>query len=234
MPSARDNPERLQCPAEFQDRLTEVGGVNRYDEPNFKLVWAQTETIRQGGEWEVDWFKGYKDILLGDGLPHWMLLQWADAGKSIDMPFLPPESDIAFYHANKCPKTGLQLLGEYPYHGKYHIVLQLIAKWFVRGELCLKAFPLSTEIIEMMVPIIKASMEVSIESKMRFMRDQREKEDDDYAKTIDDIYHGIKRKRTLAATAWLEDKQRSIEKTANAAFITMLARNRFFQGRPNA
>jgi hypothetical protein len=239
MPSARDNPERLECPAEYQARITEVGGLNRYDEPNFKLVWAQTETTRQGGQWEGDdgdWFMGYRDILLGDGLPHWMLLQWCDAGKCIEMPFLPPESDVAFYHANKCAKTGLQLLGEYPYHGKYHIALQLIAKWFVKGELCLKAFPLSTEIIEMMVPIIKASMEVSIESKVRFMRDQREKEDDDYAKTVDDLYRSVKRKSTLAATSWLEDKQRSIEKHANAAFITMLARNRRFQAdrRPNA
>lgn len=238
MPSARDNPERLECPAEYQARITEVGGLNRYDEPNFKLVWAQTETTRQGGEWEAagDWFQGYRDILLGDGLPHWMLLQWADAGKCIEMPFLQPESDIAFYSANKCQKTGLQLLGEYPYHGKYHICLQLIAKWFVKGELCLKAFPLSTEIVEMMVPIIKASMEVSVQAKMQFLKDQQEKDDDEYAKTVDDIYQSTRRNPLLASTKWLEDKQRSIEKTANAAFITMLARNRFFQSdrRPNA
>jgi hypothetical protein len=238
MPSAADNPERLQCPPEFQARLTEVGGVNRYGQPNFRLAWAQTETVRQGGEWEAegDWFRGYRDILLGDGLPHWMLLQWCDAGKCVEMPHIPPESDVAFYAANKCTKTGLQLLGQYPYHGSYQIALQLIAKWAEKGQLFLHAFPLSTEIIEMMVPIIKASMLLSVEAKLRFLKDEEERDDDNYAKTVEDIYQSVKRKPTLASTAWLEDKQRSIEKHANAAFITMLARNRHFiaDRRPNA
>ena len=231
MPSTDYPVERQHVPEHFQARLTEVGGTNRYGEPMFRLAWAQTETVRQGGEWEAegDWFKGYRDILLGDGLPHWMLLQWVDAGKSVEMPHLPPESDVAWYHANKCQKTGLSLLGEYPYHGSYQIALQLVAKWFDQGKLHLHAFPLSTEIVEMMVPIIKVSMTVSVEAKMQFMRDQREKDEDDYAKTVDDIYHGIRRNPKLASTAWLEDKQRGIERTANAAFLAMLNRNRFFQ-----
>jgi len=237
MHSGSEKPERLLCPEEYQDRITEVGGVNRYGDPNFRLVWAQSETTRQGGEWEAegDWFKGYRDILLGDGLPHWMLLQWVDAGKCIEMPWLQ-ESDVGWYINNKCQKTGLSLLGEYPYHGSYQIALQLIAKWFVKGQLFLKAFPLSTEIVEMMVPIIKASMEVSIEAKVRFMKEEREKDDDNYAKTVEAVYLDARRNPNLASTGWLEDKQRSIEKTANAAFITMLERNRFFQSqrRPNA
>lgn len=237
MPSAADRPERLVCPPEFQARLTEVGGLNRYDEPNFRLVWAQTETVRQGGEWEIegDWFRGYRDILKGDGLPHWMLMQWCDAGKCIEMPYLSPESDVSFYHANKCQKTGLCLLGEYPYHGSYQIALQLIAKWMEHGELRLRAFPLSTEIVEMMAPIIKASMEISMQAKLRFLKEEHVKNEEDYAKTVEDIYQSVRRKPTLASTAWLEDKQRSIERTANAAFITMLARNRHFiaDRRPN-
>ncbi len=237
MPSTDYAVERQHCPEHFQFRLTEVGGLNRYGEPNFRLAWAQTETVRQGGEWEAegDWFKGYRDILLGDGLPHWMLLQWVDAGKSVEMPHLPPESDVAWYINNRCQKTGLSLLGEYPYRGSYQIALQLVAKWFDKGQLHLHAFPLSTEIVEMMVPIIKASMEISAEAKLKFMCDEKEKEDDNYAKTVEDIYQGIRRKPTLASTKWLEDKQRSIEKYANSAFLTMISRNRFFQSdrRPN-
>lgn len=231
-------PERLMCPAHFQERLTYVGGVNRYGEPNFRLAWAQTETIRQGGEWEAegDWFKGYRDILLGDGNPHWMLLQWVDAGKSLEMPHVPAECDYAFYHANRCGKTGLQLLGEYPYHGSYKIALNLLAKQFVNGQMFLEAFPLSTEIVEMMVPIIKASMALTVEAKMRFLKECKEKEEDDRAKAFDDVWSGVKRKAALASTAWLEDKQRSIERGFNASLVMMMHRNRRFQAtrRPNA
>ena len=224
-------PERLQCPQHFQRRIAQVGGMNRYRQPNFKLAWAQTETFRQGGEWESEeeTYRGYRDCYLGDGLPHWMLLQWADAGKSATIPHLPPESDRAFYAANECPKTGLQILGEYPYHGSYQIVLPLLAKMFVDGQLFIEAFPLSTEIVEMMVPVIKASMELSLEAKMLYMKEQNEKDDDEFSRTVDDVYSGIRRKKGLASTAWLEDKQRSIEKHFNSALVTMMARNRRFQ-----
>lgn len=225
------NPERLVCPEHFQRRLTQVGGLNRYRQPNFRLAWAQTETTRQGGEWTADGetFRGYLDVLLGDGLPHWMLLQWVDAGKSLEMPFLPPQSDVAWYAENRCPATGLQILGEYPYHGSYRIALQLVAKVFVAGKMFIEASPLSTEIVEMMVPIIKASMEVSHAAKMAWLREQNEKEETDRAKVFEDVWHGARRKATLASTAWLEDKQRSIERAFNAALVTRLHRNRRFQ-----
>lgn len=231
--------ERLQCPQHFQARLTRAGGLNRYGLPNFKLAWAQTETTRQGGRWEVDgeWFTGYRDCLLGDGLPHWMLLQWADAGKSAAMPHLPAESDGAWYEANRCPATGLSLLGGYPYRGSYQIALPLRAKWFekdARGNsiLRLHAFPLSTEIIDMMVPIIKATREVSIQAKLKAMDDDREREQDEYAKTVEDIYQDAKLSASARASAWIEDRARSIERAWNAALVTKLYQRRgFAQGR---
>jgi len=236
MPSPRT--ERLQCPEHFQARLTRAGGLNRYGQPNFRLAWAQTETTRQGGRWEAEgeWFTGYRDVLLGDGLPHWMLLQWADAGKSAAMPHLPPESDGAWYEANKCPVTGLSLLGRYPYQGSYQIALQLMAKWVVkdsagRPQLRIHAFPLSTQIIDMMVPIIKATREISIQAKLQAMDDDREKEQERYAKTVEDIYQDAKLSASARASKWIEDKARSIENAWNAALIAKLQQNRFAQGR---
>jgi hypothetical protein len=224
-------PERLRCPERFQRRLIEVGGLNRYRQPNYRLAWAQTEIARQGGEWEAEGetYRGHKDVLVGDGLPHWMLLQWCDAGKSIDVPHLPPQGPISWQEENRCPKTGLQILGEYPYHGSYQIALNLVAKVFAKGQLFIEAFPLSSEIVEMMVPIIKASMELSIEAKQRWLREQKEKEEDDRARTFEDAWKSCERNATLASTAWLEDKQRQIERMANAAFLARLQRNRRFQ-----
>src|SRR5882724_11861953 len=124
MPSSTPNGiARQNAPQHFQDRLKAVGGINRYGLPNFKLAWAQTVTTRHGGEWEAmgEQYRGYRDVYLGDGLPHWMLLQWSDAGKSIEMPHLHAQSDIGFYEENRCPKTGLQILGGYQSQGRYPI-----------------------------------------------------------------------------------------------------------------
>ena len=234
--SDRDFPERLKCPEHFQRRLTDVGGRNRYVQPNFRLAWAQTETTRQGGEWdnEEEYFVGYRDVLLGDGLPHWMLLQWMDAGKYVEMPHVNPISDVGFYSTNLDPKNNLQIMGEYPYRGSYQVVMPLVAKYFHNGRMMIESFPLSTEIVEMMVPIIKASIEISIEAKMWFLKEEEQKEEDERSRVFEDAYQSVKRKTTLASTKWLEDKQRSIERAYNAAMVAMFHRNKRFtaQGRP--
>ena len=40
MSNPRDSYQLYECPQEFQDRLTEVGGRNKYDQPNFLCVWG--------------------------------------------------------------------------------------------------------------------------------------------------------------------------------------------------
>lgn len=234
MPSSTPNGVvRQTAPEHYQDRLTQVGGVNRYGLSNFKLSWAQTETTRHGGEWEAmgEQYVGYRDVYLGDGLPHWMLLQWADAGKSIEMPHLHAQSDIGFYEENQCPKTGLQILGGYQYQGSYQIALPLCAKWFEAGKLNIRAFPLSTEIIEMMVPIIKGAMMLSVQAKLQYIKAEKEKEDDQYAKSVDDIYNGIKLTNAMKSAKWMQDKVRSMEQHFNAALITRMHRDRQFQSK---
>src|ERR1035438_2435222 len=70
--------ERNLPPEDFQDRLTTVGGLNKYDEPNFKLAWAQTETYTAGGVWTVGekQYSGYRQMLAASGEPCWALFQW--------------------------------------------------------------------------------------------------------------------------------------------------------------
>jgi len=217
----------------FQERINQVAGFNRYGQPNFKLAWAQTETTIQGGQWEVedemDYFRGYRRVYKGDGRPHWMLMQWVPGGKSYEMPHLPAEGPTFWYNFNKCQQTGLSLLGEYPYRGSYQVVLPLVAKWFDRGQLQVRYFPLSTEIVNMMIPIIKASMKVSLEAKLRFMKEQEEKDDLEYGKAIDDVYNGVKLSRSARSSQWIEDKVRSMEKVFNAALVTKMYRDRVIQ-----
>lgn len=223
--------ERRVCPDHFQERINQVGGFTRYDEPMYRLAWAQTETMVQGGEWEAegDTYRGYRRVYLSDGLPHWVLLRWVDAGKSLEMPFLPAQGPTSFYAENRCPKTGLQLLGEYPFHGSYKVALPLVAKWFENGQLRLHAYPLDTEIVEMMIPMIQASMILPIEAKMRFMREEDEKDELEREKQFDAVYNDIKLSPAARASQWVQDKERQIERTFQAAQVMRFHRNRRFQ-----
>ncbi|MFP5230776.1 MAG: hypothetical protein ACLGXA_24430 [Acidobacteriota bacterium] len=215
----------------MQERISQVGGLNRYDEPVYKLAWAQTETMIQGGEWEAegDTHIGYRRVYLSDGLPHWVLLKWVDAGKSLEMPFLPAQGPASYYAENRCPKTGLQILGGYPHHGSYKIALPLVAKWFEKGELRIHAYPLDTEIVEMMSPVIQASMILPLEAKMRFMKEEDEKDEIEREKQFDAVYNDIKLSNAARASDWVQDKARQIERTFNAALVMKLHRNRRFQ-----
>jgi hypothetical protein len=219
--------ERLQCPKHFQERMNQVGGFNRYGQPNFRIAWAQTETTRQGGQWEAEGeqFVGYRDVPLGDGLPHWMLLRWIDAGKSLEMPFLPRQSADNFYEATRCPNTGLQLLGGYPFQGSYKIVLNLVAKWFEGNELKVEPFPLSTEIINMMIPVIEGAQLISMDVKRRLMDEEREEKERVFATQIEDISRDIAIPEHAHESQWVQDKVRSLERAFNAGLVRKFARN---------
>lgn len=218
--------ERRECPEHLQERIRQAGGTNRYDEPLFKLAWAQTETMVQGGEWEAagETHVGYRRVYISDGLPHWVLLRWVDAGKSLEMPFLPAQGPASFYAENRCPKTGLQILGEYPYHGSYRVALPLVAKWFEHGRLRIVAYPLDTDIVEMMIPVIQASMILPLLAKLRFMKEEEEKEEIERDKVFDAVYNDIKLTPAMQASQWIEDKARQIERSFHAAQVMRMHR----------
>ena len=66
----------------------------------------------------------------------------------------------------------------------------------------------------MMVPIIKASMELSLECKMRFIRDQKEKEDEDYGKTVEGV---IRSTFVIDADGVIEHAQYAVKATGHVA-----------------
>jgi hypothetical protein len=167
--------ERNITPEEFQDRLTEIGGVNIFDEPNFKVLWGQgpDEDImyRAGGRWSVDeaHFIGYRDLLKSSGEPCWALLQWHDA-----LEYSTPEE---YYVQNYDEATGLQILGEYPYSGRYELLYNMRYREMVDGVLHLETMPLSDYVLDVMVPIIIDAQGISIEKKKAAYEDMLAKEE---------------------------------------------------------
>lgn len=159
--------ERNVCPEEFAERLTEAGGLNRYDEPNFRMIWGMTHTFRAGGIWSVEgqpFFRGYRDLLIGFGDPCWSLQQWQPPER-----YGTPES---YYVQNYDEESGLQTLGEYPYRGRYETVLPLIYKYMHNGKLVVEHMPLNSLLVDLIVPIIKEAEGISF-AKRRLMIEER-------------------------------------------------------------
>jgi len=162
MPSPTANYQIYIAPEEFQERLTEIGGVNRYDEPNFVLVWSQgggpNATYRAGADWAGEdqvSYRGYRDLLIGGGVPCWALLQWHDA-----IEYGTPE---LYYVQNYDEDSGLQTLGEYPYFGRYQMLYNLRWSEMRNGKMFFEMMPLNTFLLDTVVPIITQAKDISWE-----------------------------------------------------------------------
>jgi len=176
MSSPVDKYQTYIVPEEFQDRLTEIGGVNPYDEPNFILVWSQgggpNSMYRAGGAWDVEGlpsFTGYRDLLVGGGIPCWALLQWHSAAE-----YGTPEM---YYVQNLDESTQLQQLGEFPYRGRYQMMYNL--RWSeMRGkEMYFEAMPLNSYLLDTVVPIITAARDITWEKTKAALLDIKARED---------------------------------------------------------
>jgi hypothetical protein len=154
-------------PDDFQRLLTHLGGVNRYDEPNFKIGWAQYETFTAGGVWSVDecYFRGYRELLRGSGEPCWTLFQWHAAEE-----YGSPEG---YYLSNQDESTGFQILGEYPYCGRYEVLYNLRWHEMIDGKLTFHTIPLSPLTFELIIPIILKAQEVSLEKRRAALMEAR-------------------------------------------------------------
>ena len=64
---------------------------------------------------------------------------------------------------------------------------------------------------------IQASMQVSIQAKLKYIKEMDELEDKKTLQLWEDAYADGVRKATLSSTSWLEDKQRQLERTFHQA-----------------
>ena len=186
MSNPTDSYEQYEAPEWFQDKLTDIGGVNQYDEPIFRVVWGQggqPECLyRGGGAWHVEGqpsFTGYRDLLIGGGTPSWCLLQWHPA-----IHFGTPES---YYVGNLDDDTNLQILGEYPYFGKYVMLYNMCYRGMVQGKMQIEAMPLNSFVLDTVVPIILEAKDISYEKTMAAMKGLKEVEDKKDTDIIEEV-----------------------------------------------
>lgn len=168
------------CPSEFQRRVTLAGGVNPYGEPNFKLMWMRNAYYMAGGQWAGNGqvtIKGYRE------LPHsfdpgWGIFQWNGPEKY---------GNSAVYYFQNCDEdTGLQVLGEYPWQGRYELLHPLVYRGVVNGRIVTEILPLSSFLIDVVVPMIKMADSMTPYKKRAFMLDRKAKQDAEQVRQIED------------------------------------------------
>ena len=168
-----------QCPQEFQDQIDAAIGTNPYGEPLFRLAWGQSETMRAGGAWLRDGFVGYRDILVSEdprGPACWMIMMWE--GPEV---YRSPEFH---YAANRDGMTGLQDLGEYPYHGRYRLIHRLMHREMVNGKLITEAMELNSLIIDIILPMTKMWQSLTAEAKRNALRYEADLKDQQAASAL--------------------------------------------------
>lgn len=165
-------PQRLtQCPPAYQDRITKVGGTNRYGEPNFKLVWGEAYVTRAAG---VD---GYTDVYLND-TACWLLLEWHDP--------IEYGGPTVYYMDNYDEETGLQTLGEFPYRGRYEVLFILKDTKIEDGKLVIDPMPLNGMLIDSIIPLMMIGKHLSFEHRLRAQKERRAIEDEEQLRVITD------------------------------------------------
>lgn len=142
--------ERRICPPEFQERIDERFGPNRFGGPRYRLVWSETETMTVQGR------HGYEQRLLCKSYPCWNILRW----RAPECYGTPALYDLI----NRDPSTHLCLLGEYPYEGAWEVVQPLVSKEFhFSTGMQVEAFELDSMIIDLMLPILEECEAMSAE-----------------------------------------------------------------------
>ena len=210
--------ERRDCPLEFQERLTTAVGTNQYGEPLFKIVWGQSETYTAGGAWPHDHFFGYRQLMLsnsspsGRGQPCWMILEWHPAEDY--------NTDAVYYFENRDDATGLQMLGEYPYKGRYEIAFKLVSQEFRDGKLRIQHYHLDGMVLDILIPAIVEAQRMTMKERQRAIREMQEREEKDMDRKVDAIYND-RRKHILPSQ--IADRERLIQKQMSH-FLTKFGR----------
>jgi hypothetical protein len=221
--------ERRICPEEFQQAITERFGANRFGTPNFRVAWGETETMRVAG------LHGYEDRLLCGNIACWNLMQWIGPEE-----FGSPE---LFNLVNRDPDTGLCILGEYPYEGMYDVLQPLMSKEFRNGRLVIDAFPLSYQIIDVILPLVELSKELTAEkiaaaNAIIEARDNQAIVDEITDRMMDEMptrLGPVSYSKHGCRTAAITKKMDEISRVWNRMSVKKLRQTRtgFYQGNPN-
>lgn len=147
--------EQHTVPEWFREAVALAGGKNRFADPNVRVVWSQSPEalIVIDGKLRPEY----------EGVPCWLLQSW-DAPEVYGSPEM-------WFRDNKDPQTGRQLFGDFPWKGRYRTLQPLILREVVNGKLVVESLPLSSFILNVMIPLIRQAADVSVEKQRAAMKE---------------------------------------------------------------
>jgi hypothetical protein len=158
-----------ECPEWFQERLTRVGGTNRYGEPRFKLVWGESASMRDGGYFMKDGFEGYRDVPALGGEACWAIMMWEPAEFN--------GTAYRWYKDHTDEHTGLVTLGQYPYHGRYRCIRKLIHRELIGSEWYTTRMEPTHFILDVMIPLIQGWNRLTDDQKLAVFEEEQAAEE---------------------------------------------------------
>lgn len=196
MPSVK-GAESRRCPAVFQERITRSFGVNLYGEPNFKIVWGQSQFLKTGNSWRDlsgEERIGYRERYQCHGMPCWVIMRWhapieyGSPRSFYSSTWMPAASQIdpRTGEESETPR-GFYAAGEYPWRGRYEIVQPLISKEMIDGRLVVTHFPLTHYLIDTLMPMMEAFNRLSAEKKAAAQAAAKAAEEKEQADHIEKI-----------------------------------------------
>lgn len=216
-----------ECPIWFQDELTRVGGMNRYDEPLFKLVWSIEPRNIAGGVWN-DGSIGYRYIPAVPGMPCWALMIWEGPETYGD----PEDWEYEYRQAS----TGLLDMGSFPKYGRYRLLKRFMHQEMVQKEEYEMVFnPFSNHldrvltqkkivltrrmepsglILDLMVPMLKAWRKLTFKQKLEAANDRKERQDAERERITKDAMHDCRVRRS---SKLVQDRAEIIERGMDRA-----------------
>lgn len=195
------------CPQWFQDELTNLGGVNQYGDPLFKLIWSPELRMTIGGRFH-DGFEGYREKPLIGGEPCWALMIYEPASM-----FGSPDRWEWDYRDEE---SGLLDCGGFPKYGQYRLLQKFLHRELVEQQKerhwLDKDFVMRKEILstpkmvtyrmepcgfmlDVMLPMIKAWKKLSNSAKTAAIKQEEQLREEEYLKTLKDVHDGVRVRR---------------------------------------
>ena len=232
--------ETRKCPPEFQARLTRKFGVSQFGDPRFKIQWNQSTFLRLAREGKNKFGErifSYRDCYQGDGSPCWMIMNWKPPSHygSPDTYYANTWIPLKTRHESESEGAGeyeshegFYVTAEYPWRGRYEIVVPLMHKELVDGKLVIEHMPLSHYLIDVIIPLILAWQDLSNAEKEAAKQAEAEAESKRQTQQIEDMlmdrlpawYGPVSFSRQGCRTALLDRKMHEIQQQWNR-----LARN---------
>jgi len=212
-------------------------GLNPFREPNFKVVWGQSEFHKMGNVWRDIYGnerRGYRMRYLCDGGPSWNLMRWKPAS-FYGTPAL-------WYMNTWDPHSRVYALGEYPWKGRYEVLYSFCKREVVEGKMTVMQFPLTHLLIDRIIPTVLAVQRMTPAERRAaaaLVREKKEKAENEEItdRMMDELpawYGPVSFSRQGIRTSLLDRKMYQIQQAWNRLSRggkTLRFEKGFFQGK---